>query len=558
MPQYLRAESLRLLESATEAFTLALTGLGTPPRREFRDPSSQFAPIIGLMGVAVEQSMAAILVQVHGHDVMFRGSKADKDAGAQSYKTFQQILHDLRDLLRNGVPRSNFLTAGLDDPEAHIRCLMEQTDGFLMLGSQRALGLHAGKGPSREVVYHIAQKVFEFMKSLSKSKKLRAYLEGIPVLPQPPEPASILIEDLARKLAKTDSRDTEGRASLISSIFLVLPSIPDQEPEWLEALERVAVAPSDSDLSLLVTTLHRAIPVQLQKLSANAKAALSMAVRPNDPDAIPVAPYRLKRQLTEICDQFDGDVVLANGRLQSGMLHLPPEEFTRELFCLTPAGVTQILKKAGPKPLTAHDVWPFIVTALKSKGTEPPFWFLVGMVEDLGQVRSQVGKAMALAGEAKTLKARHQDFLRGLESIMAKKPAANPTRFQQDAADTIRVATNLRMGLRAAAERHRGTPLGLTADGEEAIAAIVDGGGSLDEGLPLILAATVDPEKGKPYWARILCEAASTLMDVHACFDVLGEETLGSAHTAARKALHRLDLVFYGPGATQAASSKSA
>ena len=549
MPQYLRAESLRLLESATESFALALSGLGTPPRKEFRDPASQFAPVIGLIGAALEQTMSAVLIQVHGNDVVFRVIKGHDGIETRRYKSFQEILDDLRVSLRKNVPRVNFLTAGVEDPAAHLKNLLEQINTFSVLGTLRAVGLHAGKGPSREVAYHTALKVYEFLKSLSKSKKVRPYLDAIPIPAQPPESANILIEDLARKLAKTDAKDVEARANLLSSIYLVLPFIPDQEPEWLAALDRVAVVPVDRDLNLLLTTLERAIPVQLQKLSANAKEALSMAVRPNDPAAVPVAPHDVRRQLTHINEQFMSDIGLANGRLQEGSIDLPPEDFPRKLFCLGREGLEAALRKSDQNPLTAQEAWPFVMIAIRARGIETPYWFLVRMVADLGQLRAHVGKAMELVkGEAKSSRARHKKFLEGLNSMDTKKPLSPSSVLKREIDSLQKEMSTVQSKLISALERTQGQVHGLTVAGEAAVTAILDGWASLDQILPQVLVATTNPDKGNPYWTQMLCQSASNLKDVQACCDVLADNSLLRAHTDARRALHRLDLVFFGPG----------
>ncbi len=155
MPQSLRKDSVRLLESSMEALALAITGLGLPVRREFKEECSRYATPIGLIGVAAEQAMSALLVQTFGPEVMM---KTD-----QRYKTAREILEEMRSLLRNPVPRASFLTSGIEDERAHRESLLAMTDGFTVLTTERATGLHAGKGPSREVACVAADKVHGFM-----------------------------------------------------------------------------------------------------------------------------------------------------------------------------------------------------------------------------------------------------------------------------------------------------------------------------------------------------------------------------------------------------------
>ena len=532
MPQYLRNDSLRLLESSMESLALALTGLGMPTRRALRDPVSQNAPAIGLIGVAAEQAMSAVLVQTFGQEIVKRPSG--------HYKAFREILGDMRSLLRNPVPRAGFLTVGMPDPKAHREALLEHTNFFTVLGTERANGLHAGKGPSRDVAYYAAQRVYEFLKTLSASTRMRAYLESLPVPPAPPISTSVLIEDLFQRLAK--SKGVQERAALIGSVFLVLPEIPGDEPDWVEALDRVAIAPDEKDLALLVTTLERAVPAQIKRVSATSGEALKVVVRQQDPGAMPIAPFNLRRQLTEICDQFVADVGTANGRLQSGLLDLPPDDFLRELFCLGPEGIRKALNCQG---LTAQDVWPFVMTALRTHGTQGPFWFLAKMTDDHGQVMAHVKRAMGLLrGDAQ--KKHHETFRECMTAIQRGKPLSAKSEFAASIIRMMKEADEKRAKLDTVVTRNGSGPLGLSKHGAETVQRIQIGLTDLGDGLADVLDSVIK-DSGKPYWARLMCEAASEPIDLKACVAVLGNDDLKPAHTAARKAIHLIDITTFGP-----------
>lgn len=99
-----------------ESLALALVGLGLPVRRSMREPTSRYAAAMGLVGVAAEQAISAILAQTFGSEVLLKASS--------HYKTGREILADFRALLRNPVPRASFLTSGLDDPAAQLEDLL--------------------------------------------------------------------------------------------------------------------------------------------------------------------------------------------------------------------------------------------------------------------------------------------------------------------------------------------------------------------------------------------------------------------------------------------------
>jgi len=97
MPQYLRTSSVRLIEASQEALALAFVGLGLPARQELRVGAAQFAASAGLIGVAVEQALSAILVQVLGEDALM--------ASRTQFKSAREVLQDVRSLLITPPPR---------------------------------------------------------------------------------------------------------------------------------------------------------------------------------------------------------------------------------------------------------------------------------------------------------------------------------------------------------------------------------------------------------------------------------------------------------------------
>ena len=104
MPMYLKRETIRLLEASIEAISIAITALGLPKRIELRENTSENAIEIGLVGVAAELAMSAIIVQVNGAKALRLPSGF--------YKTGTQIVDDFKSLMRNRLPKMAFLTQG--------------------------------------------------------------------------------------------------------------------------------------------------------------------------------------------------------------------------------------------------------------------------------------------------------------------------------------------------------------------------------------------------------------------------------------------------------------
>jgi hypothetical protein len=531
MPQYLRRLTVRLLEASMECLALALLGLAVPARRDSREDASKYAAPIGLIGTAAEQAMAAILVHVFGEDAL--------QASNTQYKSARQILEELRELLHSPVPRASFLTAGLEDPPAHLTELAAATSGFPIILVERAAGLHAGSGPTREAAYIAAKRVHDFLASLAKSTRIRPYLEDLPRLPVPVLQPNVLIDELASKLAQAEG--AVAQAGALRSLFLILPEIPDNAPEWLGAIERVTIAPTETDLILLVTALQSAIPVQLQRASAKG-AGISVVVRPDDPNAVPIAAHHLRRSFTQIADQWHADVGNANGRLESGRLDLPPDDFVLDLFVLGSAELKKVLSK---DVFTPHEVWPFVASALVRQGTPGPFWFLVRLTDDYGQLEAMVKRAFA-ASKGANLAPRQRELADGLEVLRKSTSVQKTSGLVREVRQLLDAAATARARLVQALERNRSKQKAFPEQGEQLIREVADNTSTVGEAIEFLLKAEcADP--AKRYWARMLCESASDPLDRRPLVSVLRETSLDGAHTAARKAIRLIDTMDNGP-----------
>lgn len=530
MPQYLRTSSVRLLEASQEALNLALHGLGMPTRGDLRVECAQFAAPAGLIGAAAEQALAAILVQVLGEEALM--------SSPNQFKSAREVLRDVRALLRAPVPRASFLTVGVADAAAHRASLYRATEGFVLLIGERAAGLHAGRGPSRAVALVQAQKVLDFFRLLASSTRVRPYLERLPRPPEARLDQELLVDDLARRFMEAETLG--DRSQVLRSLFLVLPEVPEEAPDWLDAFDRSAVAPTSEDINLLLQTLELAAPVRFQRLNA-AGQGLPVAVRQQDPNALPIAAHHLRRAFGDILDQFTADVGTANGRLDAGTLDVPPESFLLDLCVLGPV---QLCQSMGRQTLTAHEVWPFVATALSQQGTQRPFWFLVSLVDDLGQLVGQLRRAFAVARraqfrqqEAPTLEAL--EALRNRRQLMAPAPLAEFARTAYAAAEASKEA------LAAAIERNRGTNREAGPELEAILRRVSAGALSAGQGYEAVV--VTNNLHARRYWARQLAEASTDPEDRGMLVQILLNADLTPAQTAARRALKLIDAIAYGP-----------
>lgn len=529
MPQLLRTSSVRLLEASQEALNLALHGLAMPIRDELRAEGAQFAAPVGLIGAAAEQALAAILVQVLGEEALM--------ATSSQFKSGREVLQDVRGLLRAPVPRIAFLTIGVPDAEQHRASLLRATEGFSLLIGERAAALHAGRGPSRSVAVMQAQKLIEFLRLLAQSSRVRPYLERLPRPPEARVELEVLVDDLARRF---NTAETVGdRTQALRSLFLVLPEVPDEAPEWLSAFDRASVSPTAEDINLLLGTLERAAPVQFQRLNG-AGRVLPVAVNPHDPNALPIAAHFLRRAFGQIVDQFAADVGNANGRLDAGTLDTPPESFLLDLCVLGP---TQLCESLGRASLTAHEVWPFVATALSQHGTERPFWFLVSVVDDLGQLIGQLRRAFAIARRASFLE-QEAPVMEALEAFRNRRRLENGP-----LADFVRQryanAEQSKTLLSAAIERSRGSVREASADAADFLRRVSDG--ELTAGQAFESVRAIGIPAAQAYWARMLAESSTDPEDRGMLVEIIRAPDLAAASTAARRGLRLIDAISYGP-----------
>ncbi len=286
MPSYLKKDAIRLIEGALETYTLALHGISMPTVAPRRSPESRYAPSIGLLGASVELLVKACLFQAKGKAAVFRDDT--------TFRFANEILEDFRKCLRDKDEVFEFLWRDVDDVDEYLSDVIELVSRFKTLLNERASGLHNAHGPSKDIVTVSANDVYEFISLLKRSWRLKPYLSFCPEPENPTLDRFALIRDLNQKLAGATS--TQDKARHVRDLYLVMPYIPEDEPDWLAALERVQMTPKKDDISYLVKNLSNAHSVFLYKDDKDG-SAIPTKVDPSNPNAMSITPYHLKRLL---------------------------------------------------------------------------------------------------------------------------------------------------------------------------------------------------------------------------------------------------------------------
>lgn len=538
MPQFLTRSAVRLLEAALDSLSLAMTAAAAPVRHTPKSADSAFATVAGMTGVAAEQVLSAILIQVDGDSAALTPDGKFKTAG--------HVLSDVRRILTAPpVARAAFLTAGLQEPVRHRQDLLGYLERFTLLAAQRAGALHGGLGVSREVALHSVRAVHGFISLLGKSAKIKPYISAMPSMPEAPTEPYLILDELVARLASAETTPQKG--AILRQLFLVLPEVPADAPDWLEAFERVMIVPTERDVSVLMTTLQAAQPARFSRLTGGGRA-INVSVS-RSLAALPVELQSLRSEFTNIADQIGGDIANANGRLNQNTLHLPPDRIIASLFAMPER---QFEEAFGGSVLTAHIAWAFIASALGLRnGTPWPYWFLVRRVQDLGQLRTLLQRA-ARVGQRGTLMQKITDeAIVGINAIERSKPLPSNHPLFVECANRSNSAAVAAASLPDAVERAINS--GRRSIPERAREAVLDlstGFGTAGEAWAALEA---DPAQGRgaadsrAYWGRMLACSTTSPNDVAFLASVCMDPTLSNAHTAARKALRLIDATTHGP-----------
>jgi len=236
-------------------------------------------------------------------------------------------------------------------------------------------------------------------------------------------------------------------------------------------------------------------------------------------------------------------VGLANGHLDQNTLHLPPVDFLLDLCLLGPDQIKQDLTK--PR-LTAHDGWPFVTAALHQpgNGTPKPFWFLVSLVDDIGQLIAQLNRASRVSTKI-ALQQRIATTIIELNALRAFHTLPNSSDLATVVRNATAVASKRLENLMVLEIRNRATDRRLSSEAIILLSQVSDGSMTLSDayhGITQELLPAV-----RTYWARQLSEAASEPDDKRFLIEIIRDTTLQAAHTGAKKALRLVDVLAFGP-----------
>lgn len=534
MPMYLKKDTIRLLEASVEAISLAVTSLGLPQRHLFREGSAQNSISIGLAGVSAELAMSAIIVQAKGENALRQPSGF--------YKTGGIIVDDFKELVNSKIPKLLFLTKNVDKPLEHISYILTASSKFKMLAKSRAGGLHAGIGPSRDVSVACANEVINFLKLLGESSRIKPYMETLPQVIEVQKSYELIVEDLINKVNSASS--DEDKASALASIFLVIPDLPENEPDWLSAFDRVMISPKKSDISFLLDTLKQSKYASLVKVSATSES-VPVKIEKGVPGALPIEPQFLKKSFSHIRDRWYADRGTANGRFDQGQFDPPPIESVYEIFSLglDTLGITV----GSDEKLSTVDTWPLISASLAYQGTSGPYWYFVRKTCDWSQLDSYMHRVSKLAG--KKIEKSYKEFKMHFDLLKAGKSLSAKDRIALSLIDYHDKASEKRNRLIDLAQKYQGKDKALSEEAYLDLCRVVDEKMSVGQFLINIVEGiyVFTDDNSKKFWVRAVCEATTEVEDCSGVLAVLKDPALYTAHTAARKALRVIDFINYGP-----------
>jgi len=378
VPRKLKAGTIQRIKGSESALQLSLFGLAVP-RLDSADWT--YCAEVGLLGASAELAVAAVVHEVAGEGALL------KPDGRYVYAS--ECLEAMEGLLAQDVSELDQLVKGVSSKPEHIAQLAAASAGFRFLLRLRAAALHAGEGVSRAVAMQAASDVYTFLSLLGQSTRWNPYVRSCPPPPEIAVRRELLVEELVSAATAKNVRQA-GQAVL--SLFLVVPELSREEPEWLAALDRVTAVPTRKDITLLMKSLQAADIGSLIRSSGS--GAIPVTVQKGA--GLKVDVTAVKRSLENPVERWNAAVGLANGGLNSGQLYLPPVEAIYELFesrCVEDS--------AFPKEMTAHEAWPFIAAALSGQGTEGPVFFIAKALKkgEDGQLLAQLKRAAAMKGQ---------------------------------------------------------------------------------------------------------------------------------------------------------------
>jgi len=530
MPRLLKRGTIQRLEAALGALRLALFGLAIPRcEAEVSSPSDQSSEI-GLIGTSAELALSACVFEVVGP------SRLVKPDGR--FLVAREVLGAFRKMLRSEVPRLSVLSRGVKDSAMHLNNLVEATKPFPVLFSSRAGGFHVGSGVSRDVALAAAIDVHRFIETLGKGNRWAPYLRTVPSVPPVSRERVLIADELGRALrAKGGGRDA-GRQ--LQSIFLVLPELIEDTPEWLDAFDRVQVAPSKKDLTVLLKSLQGAGTGDLLRVGRGARG-IAARIENENPNAIPVSFARFHRKTTDISERFFMDISEANTYLDKGILHTAPIQSLYEYFAVGIDGLG-LPDEVRCKGLTGHEAWPFIAAALAYQGTPGPVFFVATRTRQSEE--GQLFARLELACKLRSYLCRRMRSYEAMLRIVISGSGAAPSALQEEMTGAFQLRLERREGLPERIKR-RFTKLSPCAKLAEPMLAQLEEEGYLARLLfrfakePNFLGRVSIPT------LRDLLDAVTEEEELEALLELLWSDAWAAVRTEFRRAVRALDFRYH-------------
>jgi hypothetical protein len=534
MPQLLKNETLRRLNTSLQALRLALWLLATPKSIGYESQPTDGAIEIGLIGTAADLGIAACLYEIHGISGIIR-----KESGF--YITAAEGLSRFKHTLTSAIPRLSTITNGVDDPNVHLKKLHDACSSFSVLFTARAAALHGGAGVSNDVAFFAVHAVVNFLNLLAESPKWKAYLKEIPLIQQMPKDRTLIAQELA---AAISSKDKQTTTSALSGIFLVLPELTKSEPDWLKALNRVQIAPRKQDITVLIKSLKEAKVGDIFKVGKGSTGT-PVKIDPHNPLAIPIYPAAMKKKYENLNDQWAGYIATANAELDKDILSLPPIE---AIFRFSAVGIENIglPEEEITNGLSAHSVWPFIASALNYQGTKGPCFFAARFLK-----KTEVGQLMALLKKAAPLGGRLNKAIKGYEPLLIaaieQKHTSKSNILAKQLSEAVFSREERRDGLVESMKIRNHKEKGTLKEAYKSLLDLIVKSDSLASSITQIAEEKIDFESYKISILRNLIDAATEKEDLSALVIIENNKNYRSLATTARKAIQQIDYAHYGP-----------
>lgn len=532
MPKFIKNDAMRLFESGVYSYLLALTGFNLPKQRMEKITDTGNAPIMGLLGATVELLAKGCLVQAKGNAILYR-------AGGQ-YKFGSETLDEVRSFVRDNDGDISFLWEAVESDEATKAQLSDSLNKFKLLQQYRANGLHAGIGTSRDVVAVVFSDVYEFICTLAECKRLKHIFRNLPHIEDPIVDRAVILEDLSRRIKA--SQELGEKANLLRAMYIMLPKLPEDEPEWFERVEKISIVPHQEDLTYLLKNMSGMHGIHFFKDRGAKTEGIPVYVDPKNPSAIPILPSNFKKELTQITDQFNSDVGVANGRLNdAGYLGLPPADFVIKLFRIDflEANVIQ-----DPDSfLTAQQTWPFVASALSVQGMHRPCWFLIRKCDELSKLKSILITVVDKGGAYLLNNSRF--ILEGIEAIISDSQlgeSKNVSNFRETIVKSESKRDKLIGLIKGESERK----VDLPEFYEKAFNKFLTGESPLGDVVADLIRGS-DLEEDEKYWIRTALGALNRYEDRYGLVALYYNSNFKGYISEVRKLMRLVDFMEFGP-----------